>query len=220
MGRRPHGFRTHDRRHHRLAVRVALAFVVAAFAALGLSAPARAFGVPRLRADTSTPVRYLTTEHGRCSAVILGPRNGLTAAHCLSPVLVVDYHTLIGTNRGHDLAELTPAEPDQSFAPPFARVGRQLTHYLTVEGWGCDSRRSTRRPARTPILTPFGDGLEISFQGRVCRGDSGGALWSSRGYLVGILTNNAPNGDALGWATFTGAARPLPAELPLPQVAR
>lgn len=104
--------------------------------------------------------------------------------------------TVTGKKVGPDLAVLYG-----HFPPPYARTGAlRADGALTVEGFGCDPWNPSRRPAEHPRGFPWA-GLEIEFDGVVCHGDSGGALWQG-GELVGILTavrETAP--EPTGYAT-------------------
>lgn len=94
----------------------------------------------------------------------------------------MDGRPVSGTPIGPDLALLSG-----SFDAPYARPGALSAHGdLVVEGFGCEPWRPSRRPAHSPHSAAF-YGAEIGFDGRVCHGDSGGALWQN-GRLVGIVT--------------------------------
>ncbi len=113
---------------------------------------------------------------------------------------MIDGMFLYGAGFGHDLAGLTPHD-DETFAPPYAARGvPDWTRPVgEVEGWGCDAEPRVRREVRAveDMRPTHYQGLEISFLGRVCKGDSGGALWQD-GKLVGILTGVD---DPYGFAT-------------------
>lgn len=107
----------------------------------------------------------------------------------------IDGETVTGTRAGADFAVLSGR-----FPPPYAEIGELDDGDLTAEGYGCNPWNSTRRAVHNP-RSYFAAGVEIEFDGMLCRGDSGGALWQG-GELVGILTAVRTNGDTpTGYAT-------------------
>jgi hypothetical protein len=154
-------------------------------------------------------VRLLREGNGsRCSAVAVGPRRALTAAHCiLHPPLTIDGRAVTGRVTGHDRAELAGR-----FPPPYAPIGQIGGRGLVVEGYGCDPGQIAfvevpelhARPVRL-IAIDGPPGLEIILRGRVCHGDSGGAIWADGGGLVGILTASGTGVDRdIGYGTPAG----------------
>lgn len=166
----------------------AVALYVAGLLGLGLAIlPARA-------AAPVSPVRFMLAGTSVCSAVILGPRHGLTAAHCLKDKLSIAGRTVRGLDVGDDLAELEPGARD--FDPPYAKIGTQ-TDLMSIEGYGCNPFFQTLGPTlfhrskRSASMLGYAynaSGTEIVIAGLICPGDSGGALWNDRGELTGIVT--------------------------------
>lgn len=154
--------------------------------------------VAAVRPDPArTPVRLLETPTGNCSCVATGPRQAYTAAHCLGPDLHVDGLLVTGKQVGPDLAVL-----DGRFLPPYASVSPRVTAGLWVEGFGCTGRDEAR-PALLVAFMPGSaaySGLELSYRGHVCKGDSGGAIWSTDG-LAGVITAYATKDPSLGFGT-------------------
>lgn len=130
---------------------------------------------------------------GRCSAVVVGPHRALTAAHCG-----------VGTPIGPDLAELRGA-----FPPPYAPIEAPAEGPVTLEGYGCDPSYSWF--VETPVLRtraavllavmPW-PGQELGLYGRVCNGDSGGAVWAKGGGLIGIMVSRSTSHPSLAFATL------------------
>jgi hypothetical protein len=162
----------------RAVVWLALVWFLPAYAA---SAPER------------SAVRLLVNEYGRCSAVVMSRHRALTAAHCLHSGLRVDGQLVGGVQIAQDLARL-----DGDFEPPYAHVAKHAGPQLLLEGYGCDPDRAWlfsrpvrhTRPAELLLVTKQ-PGLELAIFGRVCFGDSGGAVWNDRGELAGIITARA-----------------------------
>ncbi len=181
-------------------MRVVLALFLAA-----LPVPA---GAERPAPDRS-PVRLLLHDHGRCSAVAMSPTVALTAGHCLNPPLRVDGREVSGTLIADDLARLAG-----HFAPPYARLAGRLTDDVLLEGYGCDAApvwlgEQPRREVRPGLLVPASGplGLELVIAGRVCPGDSGGAVWADRGNLLGIITATASEPQYARRLAFATPAR-------------
>lgn len=180
----------------------------AAVALLLLTLPTLA-GAERPPPDRS-PVRLLLNAVGRCSAVVMGPRLALTAAHCLLGDLSVDGRGVIGVQIGEDLARLRG-----SFDPPYARLAGAPTDAVLLEGFGCHPRRVwfvsyPVRSVRTAWYVPVQGsvpGLEIALAGEVCPGDSGGAIWADRGNLIGVITARASEAPYEGLLAFGTPAR-------------
>jgi hypothetical protein len=137
--------------------------------------------------------------------VAMSPTKALTAAHCVPAEMPAKWI-------GVDVVELSG-----HFPPPYARRGGRIEDHLLVEGYGCDPGTAwfvvvPVRRVRTalyvgPTMWP---GLDIAIQGRVCGGDSGGALWNDHGNLVGILTGRATG----AFEGFLGFAAGLPSGVP------
>lgn len=146
-----------------------------------------------------TPVRKLLLSGvGMCSAVVVSPSRAYTAGHCLDSTMTLDGMPVKGAWAGPDLARLTG-----QFRGPYARVGPLVSQRLLVEGYGCNRRGDTRQVllvAYRPGQPAWG-GLELAFDGRICNGDSGGAVWS-QGVLAGIITARDANPESVrGYGT-------------------
>lgn len=176
------------------------------------------------RASASAPraesaVRLLELDDGgACSCVVLSPRRALTAAHCLHPGMRVDGRAVVGEPLAKDLAQLYG-----DFEPPYARIAAAPRRRLFLEGWGCDpdpgwppGRRVPHREVRAARLLGIARGragYELELSGRLCLGDSGGAVWNAGGNLAGIMTATAtepPVRGKVGFATWPTARPPTP----------
>lgn len=146
----------------------------------------------------------LLPDGGRCSQTVTGPHTAYTAWHCAQ-------YLPGAVQLGADLAQVHGDYP-----PPYARLAGAVGEELLLEGFGCDPvkvwawvlpRRSVR-PARVLVVGFSTPGIELLLDGRICPGDSGGAVWNDHGNLVAIMTATStryPN--ELGFATPVGGLR-------------
>ena len=162
--------------------------MVVAFAAMLLWAGVAAGG------ERPSAVRLLRTpDGGRCSMVVVSRHRALTAAHCG-----------VGRKVGPDLAELRGSWP-----PPYAPITAPRPGAVLLEGWGCDASyvwfvEHPKRSVRLAVLLerlPW-PGQELGLYGRVCNGDSGGAVWADGGGLVGIIVSRSTRNPSLAFATI------------------
>jgi hypothetical protein len=112
---------------------------------------------------------------------VISPRGALTAKHCDAPGSI---------DVGPDLSYI-PGHYD----PPYAPIAQPHPGQdVLLEGWGCTQRvwifEALRRSVRFGKLLGISSwwGMELTIRGKVCGGDSGGAVWEDHGGLVGIIT--------------------------------
>lgn len=129
-----------------------------------------------VQTDT-TPVRVVKTPSNWCSAVQLDDCTMVTAAHCFDPgapgaVLVRVGDDVVAEGRGCG------------------------AHY---DGWALKTANMRRR-AKIVAINRMLIGFELELSVPLCHGDSGGALWDSKGRLVGVLTGTSrEHGFATPW---------------------
>lgn len=161
-----------------------------------------------LREDSASPVvRYYAYSWQICSAVLVDATHAYTAEHCIPASLdgvalrrgldeEYPVRSVETFEEDKDIAYLTLAEP---MPGPYAEIG-SLPNYgeeVLLSGYGCGSDNPLlpgplgKRSGVYRGTSPSGD---LVGKGEVCDGDSGGALLSEDGRLIGILWGRAP-----GW---------------------
>lgn len=194
-------------------IRLALALVLAL---LACDLPAPVF------ASHPAPIRKavlrIRTDY-TCSAVLVGPRTAVTAGHCvdlmeglIGAVAQDADGAVVGRVSSAARAEFGDAGVLLLDRP--ARAWLELSDDppdygspLTLAGYGCEHGVLGVRTASATGVTDW-DGT-TPIHGRVCRGDSGGAVLDTRGRLVGIMVSYNTKNKALSYVTPAAALRGL-----------
>ena len=142
----------------------------------------------------------------QCSAVAIGDHTVLTAKHCMAmpeismlwgsaqdlTVAEVTDHPMI------DLALLTVYETIHPDKQASLGPGPKPGDFLYLVGWGCFGRRNV-----VPAMYEYETDGYLHGLGRVCHGDSGGAMFNEDRQLVGIITHRyeapGPMDEYLFW---------------------
>lgn len=148
--------------------------------------------------ETKTQKYYRTS---RCTGVVVGPNQVLTANHCLknNPGIIrvwlnaIDSPVLFYTpdETGEDLALLETMDPTVVNPPPITKAATAAG--LVLEGFGCRNQvgfNTLQRPAQQA----WGTATKIGIFGCVCHGDSGGAVFDSAGNLFALMDTTEGDG--------------------------
>lgn len=154
--------------------------------------------MPPAPATSAASYRFLGDDLRLCSAVAVGPREALTAAHCtgdgkagvLSRDRVVVVVLAVEVVPEADLAVLALAPGMQDFKA-WARIRAEAPkagERAMVNGVGCS--KGERFDARPVTHQRRGRDLEgvllDEWAGHACRGDSGGGVFDQGGQLLGV----------------------------------
>lgn len=164
-----------------------LAFVIWLAACIG-SCTLTPFVAPTVPGNTPAAAVYrIVSSTYTCSAVAIGPRTLLTAKHCGPGPFVSAAASLLAVvevDPGRDVQTLYSPYVELEAWIPIATVPPTGGDAATIIGYGCDKRLAAR-------------GLRYvsynEYEGRACKGDSGGAIVNANGELLGITSMYFPD---------------------------